>query len=63
MSSGNDKKIKELEQLLKRANTEDEPLEKEVQILERKAIKESEQAKWEAIREVNSTPHHHNPVD
>lgn len=50
-SSGNEKKIKELEQLLKRANIEDEPLEKEVQILERKAIKESEKAKWDAIRE------------
>jgi len=51
MSSGNERKINEFEELLKRANVEDEPLEKEVQILERKAIKESEHAKWEAIRE------------
>ena len=51
-SSGNEKKINELEELLQRAYTEDEGLEKEVQLLERKAIRDSEQAKWEAIREV-----------
>jgi hypothetical protein len=51
MSSGNEKKIKDLEELLHRAVVEDEPHEKEVQILERKAIKESEQAMWEAFRE------------
>ena len=54
MSSGNEKKINELEQLLQRAIIEDEPLEKEVRILERKAIKENEHAMWEAIREVSS---------
>jgi len=51
-SSGNEKKISDLEELLQRAYVEDEPLEKEVQLLERKAIRDSEQAKWEAIREV-----------
>jgi len=51
MSSGNERKINELEQLLQRAIIEDEPLEKEVRILERKAIKENEHAMWEAIRE------------
>lgn len=51
-SSGNEKKINDLEELLQRAYVEDEPLEKEVQLLERKAIRDSEQAKWEAIREV-----------
>lgn len=60
MSSGNEKKIKELEELLKRAKIEDDPLEKEVSILERKAIKESEHAKWEAIREVTPFLCHHN---
>ncbi|KAF9785541.1 Eisosome component PIL1-domain-containing protein [Thelephora terrestris] len=50
-SSGNQKKINELEELLRKANIDDDPLEKEVQILERKAIKESEHAKWEAFRE------------
>lgn len=54
-SSGNEKKINELERLLRKAKAEDEPLEKEVLILERKAIKESEHAKWEAIREVTSS--------
>ena len=53
LSSGNERKINELEELLQRANTDDEPLEREVQLLERKAIKDSELAKWEAIREVN----------
>lgn len=62
-SSGNEKKINELEELLKRANIEDEPLEKEVQILERKAIKESEHAKWEAIREVIPFFYGHNMAD
>lgn len=55
MSSGNEKKINDLEGLLQRAIVEDEPLEKEVQLLERKAIRDSEHAKWEAIREVNSS--------
>jgi hypothetical protein len=63
MSSGNEKKINDLEELLKRANVEDEPLEKEVQILERKAIKDSEHAKWEAIREVISTFYSHGSLD
>ena len=52
LSSGNEKKISDLEEVLQRAYVEDEPLEKEVQLLERKAIKDSEKAKWEAIREV-----------
>jgi hypothetical protein len=50
-SRGNEKKIQELERLLKQAKIDDEPLEKEVLILERRAIKDSEHAKWEAIRE------------
>lgn len=53
-SGGNQKKIRELEELLGRARVEDDPLEKEILILERKAIGDSERAKWEAIREVNS---------
>jgi hypothetical protein len=52
-----------LEELLKRARVEDEPLEKEVQILERKAIKDSELAKWEAIREVTPFFCGRNPAD
>jgi len=51
LSSGNERKINELEELLQRAYVEDDPLEKEVQLLERKAIRDSEQTKWEAIRE------------
>jgi hypothetical protein len=52
MSNKNGKKISELEELLRKARLEDDPLEKEVLLLERKAIRDSEHAKWEAIREV-----------
>lgn len=55
MSSGNEKKVSDLEVLLHRAIAEDEPLEKEVQLLERKAIRDSEHARWQAIREVSSS--------
>ena len=56
-SSGNEKKISDLEEVLQRAYVEDDSLEKEVQLLERKAIRDSEQAKWEAIREVTPLFH------
>jgi len=49
---GNDKKIAELREALKRAEAEDQQAEKEVELLKRKAIRESEQIKWDAIREV-----------
>ena len=51
-SGKNTKKVVEIKELLRKAEIDDEPLEKEVLILERKAIKDSEHAKWEAIREV-----------
>ena len=49
---GNDKKIAELREALKRAEAEDQQTEKELELLKRKAIRESEQIKWDAIREV-----------
>jgi len=48
---GHEKRRAELESALKKAEDEDEPLEKEVELLSRKSIRESEQAKWDAIRE------------
>ncbi|THH04437.1 hypothetical protein EW146_g10178, partial [Bondarzewia mesenterica] len=48
---GYEKRLVELKDQLAKAEREDEPLEKEHQILMRKALKESEQLKWEAFRE------------
>jgi hypothetical protein len=49
---GNETKIADLREQLKRAEAEDQQLERDVEILKRKAIRESEQTKWDAIREV-----------
>lgn len=49
---GTEAKIRELESLLKKAEAQDEDLEKEIALLKRKAIVESETQKWDAIREV-----------
>lgn len=49
---GNDKKIAEVREALKRAEAEDQQAEKELELLKRKAVRESEQIKWDAIREV-----------
>ncbi|KAI6047584.1 Eisosome component PIL1-domain-containing protein [Pisolithus marmoratus] len=45
------RQIAELEDQLARAEKNDEPHEKEILILKRKAVRDSERAKWEAIRE------------
>jgi hypothetical protein len=50
---GHEKRIAELEQLLKNAEIDDDPLEKEVERLSRSAIRENEQLKWAALREVS----------
>ncbi|KAG5648038.1 hypothetical protein DXG03_007073 [Asterophora parasitica] len=48
---GADKKIADLKDQLRKAELDDEPQEKEIQLLKRKAVRESEQLKWEAFRE------------
>ncbi|KAI0756652.1 Eisosome component PIL1-domain-containing protein [Daedaleopsis nitida] len=48
---GMDQKLAELKRQLLKAEEDDESLEKEVELLKRKAIKESEAMKWNAIRE------------
>ncbi|CDO76633.1 hypothetical protein BN946_scf184868.g47 [Trametes cinnabarina] len=48
---GMEQKLAELKRQLRQAEEEDEPLEKEVQLLKRKALRESERLKWEAMRE------------
>lgn len=49
---GYEKRLAELKAQLAKAEKDDEPAEKEHEILKRKALKESEQLKWEAYREV-----------
>lgn len=51
---GSEARIKELQDTLSKHNADDAPVEREVAELRRKAIKESEEMKWEAFREVNS---------
>lgn len=48
---GMERKLPELRQTLAKAELVDEPLEKELEILKRKALRESEAQKWDAIRE------------
>lgn len=47
-----ERQIAELSDQLARAEKNDEPQEKEILLLKRKAIRDSEQAKWDAVREV-----------
>lgn len=49
---GNEQRLAELRQQLQHAQINDEPLEKEIALLKRKAVRESEQMKWQAVREV-----------
>jgi len=51
---GGERRLAELREQLSRAERNDEHLEKEIELLKRKAIRESEQRKWEAIQEVSS---------
>ena len=51
---GPERKLAELRDLLGKAELDDVEDEKEIEILKRKAIRESETAKWDAIREVPS---------
>ncbi|KAK0233183.1 Eisosome component PIL1-domain-containing protein [Armillaria fumosa] len=50
-AKGMEKKIGELKEQIKKAEADDQPQEREVELLKRKGIRESEQAKWDAIRE------------
>lgn len=52
---GNEKKLAELREQLKKLEADDESAEKEVLLLKRTAVKQSEQQKWDALREVGSS--------
>lgn len=49
---GIDQKLAELKRQLRKVEEDDGPLEKEIELLKRKGLRESEIAKWNAIREV-----------
>jgi hypothetical protein len=49
---GLEKRTAELKEQLRKLNLEDQPQETEVELLKRQAVRESEQQKWDAIREV-----------
>ncbi|GLB36204.1 putative eisosome component PIL1 [Lyophyllum shimeji] len=48
---GAEKKIAELKDQIRKAELDDEAQEKEIELLKRKAVRESERLKWEAFRE------------
>ncbi|PFH54534.1 hypothetical protein AMATHDRAFT_72316 [Amanita thiersii Skay4041] len=48
---GSEKRIAELKDQIRKTELEDETQERELEILKRKAVRESESAKWDAIRE------------
>lgn len=48
-----DAKLRQLEDQLKKAETDDAPLERELDLLKRAAVKESEAMKWKAFRDVS----------
>jgi len=49
-----ERKIAELKEQIRKAEFDDGPQEKEIELLKRKAVRESEQLKWEAFREVRT---------
>lgn len=52
---GTDKRLADLRDQLKKAEADDQPAEREIEIAKRKAVRESEKLKWEALREVCSS--------
>lgn len=52
--SGGETRIKELQDTLSKHNADDAPMEREVAELRRKAVRESEEMKWNAFKEVGS---------
>jgi len=48
---GAEKRLADLRDQLKKAEADDQPAEREIEIMKRKAVRESEQHKWDALRE------------
>lgn len=55
---GNEKKLADLREKLKKCEADDESAEKEVLLFKRSAVRQSEQRKWDALREVGSSIFH-----
>jgi hypothetical protein len=53
-AKGQDKKVAEIRAQVDKAEKDDALQEKEIEILKRKGVRESEQIKWDALREVIS---------
>ncbi len=53
---GYEKRVAELKEQLAKAESDDEPLEKQHEVLLRRALRESELQKFQALREVNKIP-------
>jgi hypothetical protein len=53
---GYEKRVAELKGQLAKAESDDEPLEKQHEVLLRRALRESELQKFQALREVNKIP-------
>lgn len=52
---GTEKRLADLRDQLKKAEADDQPAEREIEIAKRKAVRDSEQRKWDALREVRSS--------
>ena len=52
---GTEKRLADLRDQLKKAEADDQPAEREIEVAKRKAVRESEQLKWNALREVRSS--------
>jgi hypothetical protein len=48
---GAEKRLADLRDQLKKVEADDQPAEREIEIMKRKAVRESEQQKWDALRE------------
>lgn len=51
-AKGMEKKVAELKAQIKKAESDDASQEQEIELLKRKGVKDSEQIKWDALREV-----------
>jgi hypothetical protein len=52
---GTEKRLADLRNQLKKAEADDQPAEREIEVAKRKAVRDSEQRKWDALREVRSS--------
>jgi hypothetical protein len=52
---GTEKRLADLRDQLKKTEAADQPAEREIEVVKRKAVRESEKLKWDALREVGSS--------